>query len=129
MVFMGGSETGSTFYTIEKVGPDEPTNRSRRSRRQTVNWQPEPMLRGLQLIDVSIRNAVSYLQILNGAQPSTIQFKRLADVEDYAAFLHDSVGIRSTNFDICLDESQIPATTKAQLLEELDKAFEKPTDS
>jgi len=128
MKYLGGSDTGSTFYAIERAGPDEPGNRSRRSRRRTVNWEPEPMIRGLQLIDVSIRNVVAFMRIANGAQPSKTQFHRLEGVEDLAALLDDSVRVRTSSFDTYIDDSQIPATTKKQLLEELAQAFKKPDD-
>lgn len=128
MKYLGGSETGSTFYAIERAGPDESTNRSRRSRRRTVNWEPEPMLRGLQLIDVSIRNVVSFIRVANGINPGTVQYWRLPEVEDYAALLNDSISVRTSSFDTYIEDSQIPATTKKQLLEELAQTFGKPDD-
>lgn len=128
MKYLGGSDTGSTFYAIERAGPDVPGTRSRRSRRRTVNWEPEPMIRGLQLIDVSIRNIVAFIKIANGAQPSKTQFHRLEGVEDLAALLDDSVSIRTSSFDTYIEDSLIPATTKKQLLEELAQHFRKPDD-
>jgi len=119
MQFIGGSDTGSTFYVIERAGPDVDTNRNRRTRRRTVNWTPETAIRGLQVIDVSIRNIVTFLRIVHGAKPNTVQFHRLEGVEDLAALLRDSVGVRTSSFDVNLDESLIPVVTKKQLLEEL----------
>lgn len=119
MHYLGGSDTGSTFFEIERAGPDIDTNRNRRTRRRTVNWTPETMIRGLQVIDVSIRNIVAFLRIVHGAAPNTIQFHRLEGVEDLASLLRDSVGVRTWSFDAVLDDSQIPLTTKKQLLEEL----------
>jgi hypothetical protein len=126
MKYLGGSDDGSTFYVIERAGPDTQGNRSKRSRRRTVNWTPETMIRGLQVIDVSIRNIVTFLRIVHGAKPGTVQFMRLEGVEDLAALLHDSIGVRTSNFDVELDQSQIQATTKKQLQEELTLAFAEP---
>lgn len=126
MKYLGGSDNGSTFYVIERAGPDTQGNRSKRSRRRTVNWTPETMIRGLQVIDVSIRNIVTFLRIVHGAKPNTVQFMRLEGVEDLAALLHDSIGVRTSSFDIELDQSQIQATTKKQLQEELAQAFAEP---
>lgn len=128
MKSLGGSDSGSTFYVIERVGPDTQGNRSRRSRRRTVNWTPETMIRALQVIDVSIRNVVTFLRILNGAQPGTVQFMRLEGIDDLAASLQESLGIRSSSFDVVVDESQIPATTKKELLEELARTFKRPDE-
>lgn len=128
MKSLGGSDNGSTFYVIERAGRDAQGNRSKRSRRRTVNWTPETMIRGLQVIDVSIRNIVTFLRIVHGAQPNTVQFMRLEGIEDLTALLHDSVGIRSSSFDVDLDESQISATTKKGLLEELAQTFKKPDE-
>jgi hypothetical protein len=129
MKFLGGSDTGSTFYVMERVGPDTQGNRSKRSRRRTVNWTPETMIHGLQVIDVSIRNIVTFLRIVHGAQPGTVQFTRLEGIDDLTALLRDSVGVRSSSFDVVLDESEIPATTKKQLLEELAQALNKSYES
>lgn len=126
MKYLGGSDTGSTFYVIERAGPDAPGTRSKRSRQRTVNWEPEPMIRGLQLIDVSIRNIVAFIKIANGAQPGKTQFHRLEGVEDLAALLDDTVSIRNSSFDTYIDDSEIPSTTKKQLLEELALTFKKP---
>jgi hypothetical protein len=71
---------------------------------------------------------VSFIRIANGAQPSTIQFHRLEGVEDLAALLNDSVSVRTSSFDTYMDDSLIPATTKKQLLDELDQTFKKPDD-
>lgn len=126
MRYLGGSDSGSTFYVIERAGPDAQGNRSKRSRRRTVNWTPETMIRGLQVIDVSIRNIVTFLRIVHGAKPNKVQFMRLEAVEDLASLLHDSIGVRTSSFDVELDQSQIQATTKKQLQEELTQAFAEP---
>jgi hypothetical protein len=123
MRYLGGSDTGSTFFAIERAGPEVHGSRSRRSRQRTVNWEPETMLRGLQLIDISIGNIVSFLRIVNGAQPNSIQFHRLEGVEDLAALLKDSVSVRSSSLDTYIDDALIPATTKKQLLDEIDQHF------
>ena len=129
MKALGGSDNGSTFYVIEPVGPEVKGNRSRRSRRRTVNWTPETMIRGLQVIDVSIRNIVTFIRIIHGAPANTVQFHRLEGIADLAALLHDSIGVRSSTFDINLDESQIQATTKKELLDELAQTFGRPDPS
>jgi hypothetical protein len=123
MTYLGGADTGSTFYAIERAGPDVSGTRSKRSRRRTVNWEPEPMIRGLQVLDVSIRNIVAFMRIANGAQPSAIQFHRLEGVEDLAALLNDSVTVRTSSFDTFIPDAEVPATTKNQLLDELKQAF------
>jgi len=125
MKYLGGSDTGSTFYAIERAGPDEAGNRSRRSRRRTVNWEPESLIRGLQVIDVSIRNIVSFLRIVNGARPSTIQFHRLEGVQDLAGLLKDSISVRVSSFDTYIPDSEIPPTSKKELLDELAQAFKR----
>lgn len=126
MKYLGGSDNGSTFYVIERAGPDTQGNRSKRSRRRTVNWTPETMIRSLQVIDVSIRNIVTFLRIVHGAKPNTVQFMRLEGVEDLAAVLDDAMTVRTSSFDTYVDDSQVPATTKKQLQEELAHAFAQP---
>ncbi len=123
MKYLGGSDMGSTFYAIERAGPDVSGTRSKRSRRRTVNWEPEPMLRGLQVLDVSIRNIVAFIRIANGAQPSTIQFHRLEGVKDLAALIEDSVSVRTSSFNTFIPDADVPVTTKTQLLDEIKQTF------
>jgi hypothetical protein len=126
MVLLGGSETGSTFFAIESAGPAAASNRSRRSRRRTVNWEVEPMLRGLQLIDVSIRNLVSFMRIVHGVHPDELQFWRLEGVDDYEMLLRDTVGVRSISLDYTLPDAEIAMTNRKELLDHLAKAFGTP---
>lgn len=126
MKYLGGSDNGSTFYVVERAGPDVPGTRSKRSRQRTVNWDPETMIRGLQVIDVSIRNLVAFMQIANGAQANTIQFHRLEGIKDFSALLDDEVHIRSASFDFHIPDSSVPATTKGELLGELASFFPSP---
>jgi hypothetical protein len=44
MYSLEGSDFGSTFYVLEHIGGDSKANRSRRSRRVSVNWSAEGML-------------------------------------------------------------------------------------
>lgn len=125
---LGGSDTGSTFYTIEHAGPTVDGSRSRRTRRQSVNWDPATQIRGLQLIDVSISNVVSFMRIANGAPADTVQFHRLEGVTDLASMLRDDIGLRTFSFDSAIHEP-ILATTKAELLEELSVYFSSLDDA
>ena len=77
------------------------------------------MIRGLQVIDVSIRNIVAFMRIANGAQPSTIQFHRLEGIQDLSSLLSDGVRIRTASFDFLLPDGSVPAKTKGELLKEL----------
>jgi hypothetical protein len=126
MKYLGGSDNGSTFLALERAGPDVPGTRSKRSRQHTVNWDPEAMIRGLQVIDVSIRNIIAFLRILNGASPSMTQFHRLEGVEDLATLLADSISVRSSSLDTLIADADIRATTKRELNEELAKTFSRP---
>jgi hypothetical protein len=129
MQYLGGSDNGSTFFVLEKAGPDIPGTRSKRSRRRSVNWEPETMIRGLQVIDVSIRNIIAFMRIVNGAQPSLTQFHRLEGVEDLATLLADSVSVRSSSFDTLIPDSKIRATTRRELQNELVKTFSQSESS
>jgi hypothetical protein len=129
MKYLGGSDNGSTFFVLERAGPDSPGTRSKRSRRRSVNWEPETMIRGLQVIDVSIRNIIAFMRILNGAQPSLCQFHYLEGVEDLSILLADSVSVRSSSFDTLIPDSEIRATTKQELQSEIAKTFSQPESS
>jgi hypothetical protein len=68
---------------------------------------------------MSIANVIGALRIVNGTSPSTVQFHRPSDDQDFTRAWSYSPGVTSMNMDFVIDPRQIPNVTKAELLEQL----------
>ena len=117
MQSLGHSEFGSSFFALERVGKNQGSkNRSYKSRRHSVNWNPESLVLQLQLISLSIGNLVSILKVLNGATTGTVKFYRPIDIEDFEKPWKQSVGVISCSIDYNVDERVARSLTKEELL-------------
>ena len=120
MQLLGESEHGTTFFKLEPIGTT-PGNRSLRSRRISLNWKIEKIALLIQLVSMSIRNITSALQIINGSNPSELEFVRPTEDSDFDKPWQFSPGVTNCSFDFNIDEEQIVPTTKKELLKELKK--------
>lgn len=126
MQLIGKSEFGTSFFRIEAIG-NRKGNRSLRSRRTSINWKIEKVTLLAQLVSVSINNVVMALRIANGAKASTCKFLRPEEDSDFNKPWQYTPGVTSCNMDFVIDEAQIVAATKKELLEKLNgKEGEKP---
>jgi len=116
---IGHSAHGSSFFRLERIG--EESSRSFSTRRISLNWKVEKVQLLCELVAMSIANVVGALRIVNGAAPSTIQFQRPTDDQDFTRAWSYSPGVTSMNMDFVIDPQQIPKVTKALLLEQLRK--------
>ena len=115
---LGQSAFGATFLKIEPFGSTKGT-RHIRSRQTSVNWSLERIVLLQQLVYMSINNIVSALKVVNGNTPSICRFLRPEQDPDFDEPWAHSTGITSVNFDYVLDDSQLPAVSKADLLAKL----------
>lgn len=118
MKALGHSDFGATFLKIEPLGSAK-GNRHIRSRQTSVNWSLERIVLLQQLVHMSINNVVSALKIVNNYAPSTCRFLRPESDSDFERPWTYSTGVANINFDYVLDESLLPALTKADLLSKL----------
>jgi hypothetical protein len=117
MKTIGHSEHGSSFFRLERIG--EEGSRSFSTRRVAVNWKVERVQLLCELAAMSIANVIGALRIVNGTSPSTVQFHRPSDDQDFTRAWSYSPGVTSMNMDFVIDPRQIPNVTKAELLEQL----------
>ncbi len=117
MKALGYSEFGSSFLTLEKVPTDEKANRSYRSRKTSLNWSAEQVALLLQLVSMSLKNVIAALKIVNGIQPSQVQFVRPAEPDAFERPWQVSTGVTSFTRDYSIDASCFEKTTKQQLEE------------
>lgn len=124
MKLVGSSEFGTSFYTLEQVGGNERSNRSRRTRQVSANWSAEGIALCLQLIAMSIRNVLSHLEMLNGAKPFDVRFFRPSDDDDFDLPWRNCPSLLNLTFDFVLRDEESMKTTK----EQLDEAWLKSLD-
>lgn len=118
MKIIGQSAFGTTFLKVEPIGLAKGSQHIR-SRKTSVNWSLEKIILLHQLVYMSINNVVSALKVVNGYAPSTCRFLRPEQDSGFdQPWIHD-VGVASINVDYVLDESRLPAISKADLLAKL----------
>ena len=68
MIDFGGSVFGSSFFNCEAIKNRKGSQNSIHfmSKRHSLNWDPEYLLRGLYLISMSLNNILSFLKVFNG---------------------------------------------------------------
>ncbi|MCU7371969.1 hypothetical protein PEC18_14150 [Paucibacter sp. O1-1] len=115
---LGQSDFGATFLKIESLGSSR-ASRHIRSRQTSVNWSLERVVLLHQLVYMSINNVVSALKVVNGYSPSTCRFLRPENDSDFQKPWAYGTGVTSINIDHAIDESRLPAVTKAELLSKL----------
>jgi hypothetical protein len=117
---IGASPFGTSFYEAIPVMRDGTSKYHFRIRHFAINWRAEAMAQRLQLIAWSINNVVGALRCLTGAVPNTIQFSRPEDPAMFDAVWQWQVGIRTSNFDLEIDEAEVNAISRADLMQELE---------
>ena len=114
MVSLGGSEFGTSYFTIEKIIDDKKTHF--RPRRQSRNWQPENLISGLCLISMSINNVISFLRILNGIDPAKCLFENPDSKDAFNLPWGKTVGVNSSSMDTVVKCSDIVPCSKESIL-------------
>ena len=75
MTSLGGSDFGSSFFVSEGIGKEidkrNPTHF--RVKRHSLNWDPECLLHGLNLISLSLNNILAFLKVANGTDAESVK--------------------------------------------------------
>jgi len=76
MHLMGKSDYGSTFYTVDPfdIEAADKSKRHFRLLKHSQNWRLERFYYGLHLISASLQNILTFLKIINGIEPSSVEF-------------------------------------------------------
>lgn len=117
MECIGGSEYGASFFVKSKISEN---NINFSSRRISLNWHPQNLLHGLELIAASINNVVSFLKLTNGVQPSQCSFLRLDD-DGFEKPWEICVGVTCSNFERILDPSHVHLFSKKEIIDSYSK--------
>jgi hypothetical protein len=77
-----GSTFGTSFFEVEKVGADR---RNLQLCHTSLNWHPENLISGLELLSASIKNVLTHLQIQAGKPGSEFEFVSPEDEDSFEA--------------------------------------------
>jgi hypothetical protein len=120
MTTIGASPFGTSFFEPQAVIANGTAKYHFRIRHAALNWRAEAMVQRLQLIAWSINNVIGCLRCLNGSPPNTIRFLRSEDAGIFDAAWQWQVGVRTSNFDLMVDEADVVPASRADLLAELE---------
>ena len=75
MSYLGGSDFGSSFFYSAGIGNEidkrNPTHF--RLKRHSLNWDPEGLSHGLNLISMSLNNILAFLKVVNGIDAESVK--------------------------------------------------------
>lgn len=118
MEYIGGSEHGASFFVKTKICETNKINF--RPKRTSLNWHPQNLLYGLELVAASINNVLSFLKLTNGVQPSQCSFLRLDD-DGFEKPWEICVGVTCSNFDRVLEPSHVHLFSKKEIIDSYSK--------
>lgn len=113
MQSLGGSEFGSTFFIEERIGNNK---LHCRPRSVSMNWVPENIIYGIEMIATSIQNVLSFLKILNGIPPAECQFAFPVDENGFDRPWAKCCGVISSSMDTTIGVKDIQPWTKEELI-------------
>jgi hypothetical protein len=118
---LGGSIYGSSFFSLGSI-KNSPLKKDPHMKisRVMVNWDPINMAYALNLISMSMKNIVSYLKILNGADPREVPFSRPENLNDFEKPWENKIGVVSGKFDLNVYEEQIDRFSAKEMIEFLE---------
>lgn len=110
---LGGSDFGSSFFIPEKIGNNKLHFRLRKHSR---NWMPESFFYGLHLISFSLQNILSFLKVMHGGDPTTVQFFWPNDESLFEAAWSLAPGVTGMNFDTMIAAQHITPFSKEEIM-------------
>jgi len=92
---LGGSDFGSEFHSLERIGNYK---NHYRIKSHSLNWRPKNFCVGLNLISLSMHNVLSFLRVLNGEKPDGVTYLYPSDLSHFDEPWVPVDGVRS--FDV-----------------------------
>jgi hypothetical protein len=114
MMSLGGSAFGSSYFVKEQIIPSDKYNF--RPRRHSRNWNPWNLINGLILISMSINNVISWLRIVNGAQPLKCSFENPSSKDVFDEPWKEHIGINNFNMDLIIKQENISPFSRDDIL-------------
>ena len=123
MQLLGGSDFGSSFFIPERI--DDPKEADKdtgylkrhfRVRRNFHNWAPETSFYGLHLLSISLQNILSFLKMIHGVDPTSIEFSWPSDESLFEAPWSMLPGTTSMNIDTVITKGEITPFSKKEIL-------------
>jgi len=114
MECLGGSEHGTSFFVKTKISERDKVNF--KPNRISLNWHPQNLLYGLELISASINNVVAFLKWVNGVDPAKCSFLRMDD-DCFESPWEMDVGVISWNCNKTLEPCHVRLFSKEEIID------------
>lgn len=117
-ISMGGNDFGTSFSTLDKICQDGVPNGKYHFcvRKNSVNWDPEIIGIRVRLISNSIKNILSFLEILNGVNPETVKFSWPQDLSIFEEAWKSQSGVSNFNVAPIINQEDIQIFNKDEIL-------------
>ena len=93
-------------------------------KRRSNNWDPHKIANKIVLISISIGNILSFLKILSGVDPASVQFVRPENDNDFSEPWTNRIPVPTASFDIDVSTDDSNLMTKEQMVEVHRKRYE-----
>lgn len=119
MSYLRGSAFGSSFFVPEGIGKE--INKRNpihfRFKKPALNWDPECLSHGLNLISMSLNNILAFLKLVNGADAESVQLLYPQDESYFKAPWQLSQDILGSEINPTIREEDIVRFSKEEILE------------
>jgi hypothetical protein len=116
MECLGGSEYGASFFVKTKICENNKINF--RPKRTSLNWHPQNLLYGLELVAASINNVLSFLKLINCGHSAQCSFLRLDD-DCFEKPWEICVAVLGSNFDRILEPPHVHLFSKKEIIDSI----------
>jgi hypothetical protein len=116
MQLLGKSDFGSTFYTTESLDKVKKNKLHFRLLKHSTNWSPEKFYLGLHILSLSLQNVLSYLKIVNGLEPSSVEFAWPDNEAHFQDMWNSQPNVSETSMNSLISPDHIIQFTKEEIL-------------
>jgi len=116
MNLIGTNEFSHSFYMAQPVGNLKP-NPNIKISRTSLAWNPRALSVAIQLLSYSIQNVIVMIKVINGVDPSTLQYAFPEDKEAFEKPFEDSSPIPSMTWQINVNIADESLFTRDRLNE------------
>jgi len=117
---LGGSKYGSTFFVPEGLAL---RGLHSQPRRVSLNWMPENLVHGLEMLSLSLTNVSAYLRSLNGDKREDCQFFGPEQADAFDAPWAKHPGVISSSMDTRITAEHIRPWSRQEVLDLLDQHY------
>lgn len=110
---VASSKYGSSYYEVLEIGLGK---NHRGIRHHSTNWDPQTLVRSIEVVVFSLKNLIGFLRAVNGVDPRDIQFSWPKDLEVFNDALRGVPGRESFSTGPHIDRDSLTPFSKEEIL-------------